>query len=366
MSWHSNVSLDSNPIDKQGQVRFFLKRVAHRYLSYIASKTTSIDSQTDYLAGSCIIPSQQAQECMIMSMMISVVSFVALAAIRQVLPRLIIGLLLCSGANAAPPDTQADIGYAFDDNVTRANEGGAKRVDRSYVVNLSQPFIFPLADHERALLTGSLGGEIFDLNKGLNHLTETALGELQYRGSAEFGTPTFALFAKIAAEQYQSYLRDGFRYSAGISIRQPVTDRIRLFGVVAHNVQNGKSTVFDNKDNSARINLDYSLINYGTIYLGGEYRRGDVVISGAEHWSTNNPNAYTLDDAFYGDVYSFRFDGTTVLSTLGYNRGVGPRSSIDFSWKRARSSVNYVAPSLSNAALSYLTNQYSLVYLVRF
>ena len=304
-----------------------------------------------------------------MTVMVHAISFVAISAVRQGLPRLLLvmGLLFCSGAHAAPSDTQADIGYMFDDNVTRAAEGGTKLIDRSYSVNLSHPFIFPIAEHMRALLTGSVGGEIFDLNKGLNHLTGAVQGEFQYRSSAEFGTPTFSLFAKIAADQYQSFLRDGSRYSAGVSIRQAMTDRIQLFGDVAHHVRNGKSMVFDNKDNSVRINLDYSLGTSGTIYLGSEYRRGDLVISGSELWSTNNSNAYALDDAFPGkDVYSFRFDGTTVLSTLGYNLGIGPRSSIDFSWRRAHSSVNYVTPSWNNATLNYFVNQYSAVYLVRF
>lgn len=304
-----------------------------------------------------------------MTMMITVTSFVAVPAVRQCFSGLLLitGLAFCSCTHAAPPDTRADIGYMFDDNVTRANEGGTKLADRSYSVNLSRPFIFPIADHTRALLTLSLGGEIFDINKGLNHLTGAVRGEFQYRSSAEFGTPTFALFAKIAAEQYQSYLRDGFQYSAGVSMRQAITDRIQLFGAAAHNGRNGKSVVFDNKDNSARINLDYSPGSAGTIYLGGEYRRGDLVISVPELWSTNNSNAYTKDDAFSGgQIYSFRFDGTTVLSTLGYNLGIGPRDSIDFSWKRARSSVSYMTPIWNNATLSYLTNQYSVVYLVRF
>lgn len=304
-----------------------------------------------------------------MAIMSPVTSFAAVPEVTQGLPRLllIMGLMFCSGAYAAPPDTQADVGYMFDDNVTRAKEGGNKLGDSSYSVNLSQPVIFPVADHARVLLTGSLGGEMFDRYKGLSRLTGTVHGEFQYRSSAEFDTPIFALFARITAEKYQSWLRDGFRYSAGISMRQAVTDRIRLFGAVAHNERNGNSVVFDNKDSSARINLDYSLGATGTIYLGGEYRRGDLVISGSPVWSAYNFNAYTKDDAFSGgQIYIFRFDGTTALSTLGYNLRIGARDSIDFSWRRARSTVSYVTPYWSNATLSYATNQYSAAYLKRF
>lgn len=309
-----------------------------------------------------------------MTNMTPVTSSIAKPAVTQELPAtglpalvLTMGLMFCSGTHAAPSDTQADIGYMFDDNVTRANGGGARLTDHSYSVNLGQPAIFPVADHQRVLLTGSLGGERFDRFKGLSRLTGTVHGEFQYRSSAEFGTPTFALFAGITAEQYQSWLRDGFRYSAGVSIRQAVTDRIRLFGVAAHNVRYGNSAVFDNKDNAARISLDYSLYDTVTAYLGGEYRRGDLVIAGPWSWSFYNANAYAQDDAFPGwGIYSFRFDGSTALATLGFNVRVSPRASVDLFWRRARSSVAYVTPSWSNATLSYVTDQYSAAYLVRF
>ncbi|MBI5431014.1 MAG: hypothetical protein HY938_11245 [Nitrosomonadales bacterium] len=280
---------------------------------------------------------------------------------------LIAALLLCPAAHSAATDTQADAGYMLDDNVTRAKQGGSNLTDRSYSINLSRPAIFPLDERARAVLTGSLGGEQFARHHGLNRFTGAVQGELQYRGSAEFSSPVFALYAKISAEQYRSDLRDGFRYAAGISLRQALTDRIRIFGAVTRNRRDGNHAVFDNRDNSARIHLDYSPGNRATVYLGGEYRRGDIVISGSPLWSSFNPNAYTPDDAFSGGaIYSYRFDGTTLLTTLGWNMALGPRDAIDISWKRARSSVEYVTSSWSKSTLGYLTNQYALAYLVRF
>ena len=304
-----------------------------------------------------------------MATLIPVASFAAAPVARQVLPGLLLmmALLSSTGAHAAAPDTQADVGYQFDDNVARAKSGGMMLVDRSYSANLSRPVIFPLAEHERIVLNGTLGAEVFDRYKGLSRLSETVHGEFQYRSSAEFGTPLFALFARVMAEQYRSWLRDGIRYAAGVSLRQDITDRIRLFAAASHNVRHANSEVFDDKDNAARINLDYATGYADTLYLGGEYRRGETAISGSPAWSTYNYNAYTLDDAFPGaQVYSFQFDATTVLTTLGYNMKIGARGSLDFSWRRARSSVEYVTPSWGKATLSYVTNQYSLAYLVRF
>jgi len=278
----------------------------------------------------------------------------------------IMGLLFCTAAYSASPDTQADIGYTFDDNVTRAQEGGNKLTDQSLSANLSQPATFPISDHTRVLLTGTLGAEKFLHYDGLSRLTGSIQGEFQYRSSAEFGTPVLALFAKISAEEYRSDQRDGLRYSAGISLRKTLTDRIRMFGAVAHNERTGNNAVFDNKDNSARINLDYQLKASGTLYMGGEYRKGDIVIS-APYWNVYG-SAYTPDDVFRDwQLYNYRLDGTTALYKLGYNLALGPRDSIDISWNRAQSKTSYVLlPSWNECSVSYTTNQYSLVYLVRF
>jgi len=280
---------------------------------------------------------------------------------------LILGLAFCHATHAAPADAQADAGLVFDDNVTRANDGGTRLVDRSCIVSLNRPVMFPLADHLRALLTGLLDTEFFDRYQGLNRLTGAVQGELQYRGSAEFGAPMLAIFTRIAAERYRSDMRDGFRYSVGASLQQAATDRIRLTGAVTHNERRGRSELFNNRDNAARIGLDYTLSAADTLYLDGEYRRGDLVISGPEFWTDYSSNTYTLDDAFPGmEIYSFRFDGATLLSTLGYNLKTGTRNSVDFSWKRARSTASYATSLSGKASLGYVTNQYSLAYLIRF
>lgn len=278
----------------------------------------------------------------------------------------IIGLLFCTTAHSASPDIQAEVGCMFDDNVTRGQEGGSKHADRFCGANLSQSFIFSISDHTRALLTGTLGGEKFMRHDGLSRITGGIQGEFQYRSSAEFGIPVLALFAKLSADEYQSEQRDGFRYAAGISLRKTITDRIRIFGAVSHNERFGNNAVFDNKDDSARINLDYELWALGTLYLGGEYRQGDIVVT-APLWNVYN-SAYTPDDVFSDwQLYNYRLNGTTVLYKLGYNFPLGPRNSIDFSWNRAESTASYVVlPSWNKVPLSYTTNQYSIAYLVRF
>lgn len=276
----------------------------------------------------------------------------------------IAGLLFCTTAYSAPSDTRAEIGYLFDDNVTWG-QGGYKMADQALGVSLNKYAAFPVSDQSRALLAGALGGEKYMRHDGLSRVTGSVQGEIQYRRSAEFGAPVLAFFAKISADQYQSGQRDGFRHSTGISWRKTMTDRIRVFGAVSHNERNGNNAVFDTRDNAARINLDYEFKMSGNLYLGGEYRRGDIVIT-APRWNVYNSS--TADDVFSGwQLYNYRLDGTTTLYKAGYNFPLGSRDSIDFSWSRAQATTSYVSlPSWNRVPLSYTTNQYSLAYLVRF
>ena len=162
-------------------------------------------------------------------------------------------------------------------------------------------------------------------------------------------------------------LRNGYRYSAGVSVRKPITDRIDLFGALSHNERYAKSSVFNNRFNAARVNVDYTLSPTETIYLGGEYRRGQVVSTGLPSLENIEvAEVFVQDDASpSGQFCSYRFDGRTVLATVGYNLGLGARHSLDLSWRRAQSTPGF-RPAFATSPSSYIADQYSIVYLVRF
>jgi len=271
-------------------------------------------------------------------------------------------------SNAAPLDLQVNAGYQFDDNVTRAGASPDQLSDQSLNLDLSKRLIFPLNANTRALLSFDLGGEKFRNFDGLSRFTAGVQGEWQYRSSAAFDAPTFALFGRVAAEQFQSALRDGYRYSVGVSVQQALTDRISLFGALSHNGRAADNSVFDNQDNAVRLNLDYQINAANTFYLGAEYRRGDSVTTTSP--SSENASIATAlvqnDDAYSGrQLTSYRFDGETVLTTLGYNLALNAQSSLDFSWRRIRTTPD-LRENLISVPSRYTANQYLLVFLLRF
>ncbi len=268
-----------------------------------------------------------------------------------------------------PERIQFDAGYMFDDNVTRGKLDAEKRSDRAYSVNAGKGFQFTWDKYEqvRATVTVTLGGEKFVTFDGLSRAMGGVEGEVQYRTSSAFDAVTLAAFARATGEEFRSRARDGSRYAVGVSARQSLTDRIDIFGALGYNYRNARSKVFDGSDTSVRFNVDYSLSDRETLYATAEYRRGRISSTGLP--SLENlaiADVFIEDDAYPGaGFFTYRFKGNTVISTLGYNLGFGPRHSVDLSWRRAQATPEF-RPSFATSPKSYIADQYTIVYLVRF
>jgi hypothetical protein len=161
-------------------------------------------------------------------------------------------------------------------------------------------------------------------------------------------------------------LRDGARRSLGVSVRKSLTDRIDIFAALSDNVRTGKSDVFNTHDVSGRLNVDYALAESDTVYLTGELRKGDMISSGQPSYQIFMISTVSVPDDVFNSpqLRAYRMKGTTGLFTLGYNHALGSKDSVDFSWRRVKStpdkSVGYAAPMI------YIDNQYSISYLMAF
>ena len=264
-------------------------------------------------------------------------------------------------------DLQFDAGATRDDNVTRAKAGPDRLRDDLYGFHLGGSKPYGLTDTSRILFTGTLGGQKFHRFNGLSNLQASVEAEYQYRESSEFSEPTYAAFARYTLEDYESRLRDGYQFSAGVSVRLPLTDRIGTSAAFSHNVRNARSQVFSTRDNSVRGNVDYALTNRESIYLGSELRVGDIISSGRPSLeNVTIAKVFAQDDAFAGgQLFAYKVDGRTWLTTIGYNLGFGTRDSVDFSWRHVRSTPS-LRPAFVTSPRSYKANQLSAVYLLRF
>lgn len=275
-----------------------------------------------------------------------------------------------SSTFANPVNVEAT--YSWDDNLNRAPDAGPKLSDHIYSLNAGKNFVIPVTGHTRLVLNGFLEGDKLYEFDGLDRFSLGAQGEFQYRRSAAFGAPTFGVFVRASLDDYHSELRTGNRRSLGLTVRQAITDRLEIFGALARNSRNADHAAFETQDTSGRVNLDYAL-GPGTLYLGGEYRRGDAVSSvGPGFEAVVASKASVRDDAYGRTLFAHRYEARTLVGTLGYNWPLGSRDSLDFSARRAQTEPTQRLDGAGAGAYAgggtprYSVNQFSLAYLMRF
>ena len=286
-------------------------------------------------------------------------------------------LALCLGLASVSPmlladeaealDIRVEASVTYDSNIARSRGAGNVLSDVIYNINAGKNYIFPLTENLRATVLGTAGYEGFDRHSRLSRFFLGVDGELQYRPSGEFAAPTFGLFARAAVDFYDSSLRDGYRYTVGGRVLQPLTDKLDLFAALAYNLRDGKSRVFDNKDYSARFNLDYSLSSKGTLYLGAEYRRGQTVSSARPELAfVDVAEAIVLDDAFNDGRAAYRLKAKTWIATLGYSHSLREDQALDFSVRWVQSTALSRPTFLGAGIVRYYDTQATLAYLIRF
>ncbi|MBK8323847.1 MAG: autotransporter domain-containing protein [Betaproteobacteria bacterium] len=261
-----------------------------------------------------------------------------------------------------------DFGMVWDDNISRGRLDEEIRSDRVYTLNVNRAYEFPINKNARVIATALFTVDKPHTYTGLGHYGAGAQAEAQYRRSGDFDAATYSIYARALYDKYESDLRTGPKYSFGANVRRALTDRIDLFADLSHHRRFGRSSVFETSETAGRVNFDYSLGKNGTLYLSGEYRKGDIFSSGfASLTNIAIAEVATADDAFPGgEFFAYRFDGKTVLGTFGYNRPLGARDAIDFSIRRVQSTPSLRPEFDEGGRLRYIVNQYSLLYLLRF
>jgi hypothetical protein len=265
-------------------------------------------------------------------------------------------------------DIRVDASYLYDDNVNRGQNGEPQLSEQFFGLAAAKNFTFPIDATRRVLLDLTGGGELTRSFPKLGRVFGEIQPTFRYRKSADFHAPTIDVFARLSAEHFGSSLRSGYRSAIGVSALQPVTDRMDLFGVLSYNWRNANSQVFDGEDFSAQLTLDYSFGARGTFYAVAEYRRGDVVSTATESLvNLDIAKFFVADDAYTNpQLFSYRFEAYTVIGTLGYNMPLGRGSSIDISWRIARSTPTESATFQGAGTPHYVDNQFMLVYSRRF
>ena len=238
-----------------------------------------------------------------------------------------------------------DLGVAYDDNVGNAAEDAEPR--DSTVVNGGAHIDYTraLTLHTALLLRGALQGEAYEAESNLSNLRLAATARLSHRFGGGFYAPTLAGWLSAGALEFDSAMRDGFEYRAGLHVIEPLTTAIAARASVAVAERQADSAVFDTSQWSAALNLDWSVLERLTVYVGYQFQDGDLVSPGSLP-PKSSPiaggcgSAVACDpaDALDG-LFAYRLDGSTHVATLGFNVPLSARFALDAQMRRADASA---------------------------
>ena len=249
-----------------------------------------------------------------------------------------------------------ELTYISDNNVSRGT-GTDMLSDNILGLSANYSWRLPVTERTRLVVQPSLGAESYFKYDGLSNVFAGLSFQYQWRPGSGFQTPTLAAIAKVVVEEYNSDLRDGVRYSYGVSARSLLTDRIGLYGALTRDTREADHSVFDTETTGIAVSLDYVATRGSTVYLGLGYHQGDVVSS-----IRPVPPYYggvVTDDAFPGTgLEVIRADGSTQLYTLGFNYMINERHALDVSGRFIRASTD--------SGVDYDSRQLTLSYLGRF
>lgn len=257
-------------------------------------------------------------------------------------------LLLATGARAEHHvrlHWSGDLGVGHDDNVGNAAEDVDARDSAFVAAGVNLDYTRRISLNTGLLLRGGAQGEGYEAVDALSNARVLGMARLSHRPSGGFHAPTLAGWVSAAALEFDSGMRDGFEYRAGVFVAEPLTTAISARLSLAASERRSANEVFDLAAWNAGLNLDWAVLHALTLYGGYQFQDGDLVSSGSvppksSHLpgGAGSATAADNDDALDG-LFAYRIDATTQVATLGFNVPCSSRVSVDGQLRRIDASA---------------------------
>lgn len=270
---------------------------------------------------------------------------------------------LCLAAGPATAiDIDVEAGYQYDSNIALGPSTTDELSDNIWILGVSTDLRQPLGSRARLGYRLQARGEVYNEYTGLSHVFGAAGISLQYRDSGRLRTPTFAAFARVAIDEFDSEMRDSTLFTLGASFQQHITDRLSYSAILSGTLRDSDSEVFDNGEGSLLLHVDQRLVRNWSAYLTLNFLFGQFVSTGAPTLTiVNAAEAIQPDDALGGvaaNRFAYRLTGIRYVATLGTNVAAYKQHALDLA-------IRYTYAQADDD-LSYQRVQCFLSYLVRF
>lgn len=230
----------------------------------------------------------------------------------------------------------ADVTALYNSNVTRAERDSDIADDSALEGTVSYSRSTEGLAGRSWSWTLSAKGAKFAEYEDLDHAEVGA--ELGYRVqfARGFGAPVYEATLSVKALDYVSEIRDGWQAELGGLITKRLTDRIvSRAGFRLTRREATDYEVFDLRRGNVFVNGDWMADRKSVVYGTWIFSTGDVVSTAVPTLDiVDAAEKIEPDDAFGGvpaNRFAYRLNADVHIVTLGYNRSLGPSSSLDLS-----------------------------------
>ena len=228
-----------------------------------------------------------------------------------------------------------DLSLIRDDNVRLARDEVDIREDNVASATLKATAGISLDDFSLLNYGGSITYNKFETFDTLDNVEFEANVRYRFALTSGFGSPIYSLRARIGGVEYDTEMRDSTLYSLSAELNKWLTTTINMTAGVGFNGRDSVSEVFDLEEVRAFVNFDTNFSSTDLVYTTFTLISGDTVSSATPTLDIINvSDAIEPDDAFGGvdaNQFAYRIDSNTAVVTLGYNRILTPRMSLDLS-----------------------------------
>jgi hypothetical protein len=237
---------------------------------------------------------------------------------------------------ASPLGVNASLGYAHDDNVTRAELDSDIESDNILGADISAAWRTPVNTISYASIRAKA-----DVRRYLDFtkLSNTRLGfDASYHIKPFAGYTAMKYFARLGYERrlYDSDQRDGSATQLEIGLSKRLTDVLTLRAGYGKESVSADSSVFETDVSKLYVDFDYRLAEHNTLYTTISRHDGDIVATAAPTQKLIDASWGRLvrDDAFLDLApprWAYRLDATTTAIKLGDNYAIDAKLAIDVS-----------------------------------
>jgi hypothetical protein len=221
-----------------------------------------------------------------------------------------------------------ELGAGYDDNVGNSERKSDIQGDAFAAFGFRADRTKRLSEQTSVLMRGSLAVETWDEFEGLDNGRLGAM--LRFIHQRDPKAPVIAFWGSAALWQFDSELRDGSEYRAGIFTEQAVSPALSGRLSLAAPRRNADSAVFDLDGASLGVDLDWRAGENLIVYGGTQFREGEVFsVSSPSPQILDASEARAPDDVFGGTAVAYRLDASSWVHTLGFNYGLSRSLSLD-------------------------------------